>query len=61
MDREGCAECARLRKENERLREALREAADGIESWGAYASDYFKEKWDLAGDIARARRALEEE
>lgn len=37
------------------LESALREAADDIESWGAYAAEYFQTKWNLAGDVARAR------
>ncbi|MGL4651467.1 MAG: hypothetical protein ACRC1H_18825 [Caldilineaceae bacterium] len=52
--------CKRAGCVNERLRAALREAADSIESWGAYASDYFRQKHDLAGDVARARAALGE-
>ena len=32
---------------------ALKDARSDVESWGAYASEYFKEKWDLAGDLAR--------
>jgi ABC-type molybdenum transport system ATPase subunit/photorepair protein PhrA len=36
---------------------ALLEAAGAIESWGAYAGEYFQTKWDLAGDIAAARKA----
>lgn len=39
------------------LESALHEAADDIESWGAYAADYFQQKWNLAGDVARARAA----
>lgn len=39
--------------DSRRLRDALRQAREDLESWGAYASDYFKEKWDLAGDLAR--------
>ena len=35
------------------LREKLSEAAEDIADWGAYASTYFQEKWDLAGDIAK--------
>ena len=42
-----------------RLREALEDAIESIEGWGAYASEYFKDKHDLAGDLARARAALE--
>jgi hypothetical protein len=43
--------------EVERLRAALVEAADDLEMWGAYAGEYFREKWDLAGDVARIRLA----
>ena len=28
------------------------------EEWGSYASDYFIKKWNLAGDVAKARAAL---
>lgn len=35
----------------------IAEAADEIQYWGAYASDYFKEKHDLAGTVARFRSA----
>ena len=46
-----------LREENQRLRKLLLEAANDIEEWGAYAGDYFQEKHDLAGDVAKYRRA----
>jgi ABC-type transporter Mla subunit MlaD len=52
-------EIERLTAGNERLREALNEAADAIQAWGAYASDYMQDKHDLAGDIARTRAAAE--
>lgn len=45
-------------RRDERIREmerALLDAADDMEGWGAYAGDYFKEKWDLAGDVAKYR------
>lgn len=32
---------------------ALHDAADDVEGWGNYASSYFQEKHDLAGNIAR--------
>jgi hypothetical protein len=32
---------------------ALKEAREDVSSWGAYASEYFRDKWDLAGDLAR--------
>jgi hypothetical protein len=44
-----------LRAEVEHLRHVILAAADDIEWWGTYASDYFQEKWDLKGDIARYR------
>jgi hypothetical protein len=49
---------AKWEAENKRLREALENAADDLEHWGAYASDYFKKKWNLQGDIDAARAAL---
>ena len=41
------------RAEVDRLRTALLEAIECVDFWGSYASDYFKEKHDLAGEIAR--------
>lgn len=46
-----------LREENERLRQALLDAADEVQDWGAYADDYFKEKHDLEGCIAAIKAA----
>jgi hypothetical protein len=40
-------------KEVLRLRAALIEARNSVESWAAYASPYFQEKHDLDGDLAR--------
>jgi hypothetical protein len=37
---------------------ALRDAVEMIEFWSGYASDYFKEKHDLDGDIAKVRAAF---
>lgn len=37
------------------LVEALSEATDEIESWGAYAGEYFQEKHDLKGVIKQFR------
>jgi hypothetical protein len=51
-------ENARLRERVRVLEDALREAADDIEEWGSYASDYFIKKWNLQGDIDSARAAL---
>lgn len=41
------AEVDELRAENANLRVALGRAADDIESWGAYASEYFWGRWGL--------------
>jgi hypothetical protein len=41
------------------LEAALGEAIESIESWGAYASEYFREKHDLAGDITKFRDVLQ--
>lgn len=46
-----------FKAENAKLRELLSEAADDIESWGAYATDYFQKKHDLAGCVQRFRDA----
>jgi len=35
------------------LRTGLKQARVDVEHWAAYAGDYFKEKWDLAGNLAR--------
>jgi len=51
----------RAQKAEARVKEleaALREAIDAIEGWAGYASDYFRDKHDLAGDLSRARAAL---
>lgn len=45
------------RTDNERLRGLLGEAADDIEHWGGYASEYFKDKWHLEDDIKKYRDA----
>ena len=37
---------------------ALKDATNAIEHWGAYASDYFQQKWDLQSDINAARAAI---
>lgn len=43
------------------LETALAEAITLIQDWGAYADDYFQEKHDLAGDVARLRAVLTQE
>jgi hypothetical protein len=40
------------------LLEALKDAADAIEHWGAYVPDYFQSKHDLKADIDRARDTI---
>lgn len=52
----GLSEC------NELLSAAIRwlnEAAEEIEDWGNYASDYFKEKHDLDGTIKKFNNRVE--
>ena len=51
------AERDRLKAECEGLRESLTHAADEVESWGSYASDYFQQKHDLAGTVLKVRQA----
>ena len=46
--------------EIEKLRAALRLAIDAVEHWASYASPYFQEKHDLAGDLQEMRAALGE-
>ena len=59
-----CAEIDRARQiademkaEIDRLRALLAEAADTIEDWGGYASSYFQDKYNLAGDVTKFREA----
>lgn len=40
------------------LLEALKGAAYDVESWGAYAGEYFQTKHDLAGNVARIRAVI---
>jgi hypothetical protein len=42
-------------RHDKELLEALKDAADAIEHWGAYVPDYFQSKHDLEADIDRAR------
>lgn len=46
-----------LQAEVAALRALLLEASDEIACWGAYASDYFQEKHDLPGCVAKFRDA----
>lgn len=43
---------------SEELAEALSECIDVAEEGWAYASDYFREKWECEKEIAKARSAL---
>jgi hypothetical protein len=57
--------CAKVeaQKEDEkvkRLSAALWEARGMVESWGAYADEYFQDKWDLKGDLAKLDAAIAE-
>ena len=38
--------------------EALVEARDDVQSWGAYASEYFQKKHDLAGHFHKYEKAI---
>jgi hypothetical protein len=49
-----CPSAARIAQ----LEAALADAIECVGSWAAYASPYFQEKHDLAGDIARLQAAL---
>ncbi len=53
-------EARRLKSENEQLKAKVAEsqqfllaAAECIDGWGAYASEYFQEKHDLKGDVKK--------
>lgn len=47
-----------LRADNERLREALRNAIDEVETWGGSTSPFLQEKHDLEGVLADLRAEL---
>ena len=40
-------------EEIERLRALLKEAALDLHSWGQYADEYYKRKWDLDGNVLK--------
>lgn len=42
----------------EALSALCKEAIESVESWGEYASDYFKKKHNLAGDIEQMQAEL---
>ena len=37
----------------EQLESALSNAADDIQDWGAYASEYFQQRWGLDADVEK--------
>jgi len=55
------AECLSLTQERDALRTGLEDAIECVKSWGAYASPYFRNKWDLDADIKRLQTLLEGE
>lgn len=55
------AELEACRKDAERLRGKLLEASQCIAEWGAYASEYFQEKYHLERDIAEFKDAAMQE
>ncbi len=42
--------CAEQREE---YAELMEEAVVNVSDWGAYASEYFQDKWDLAGYVKK--------
>jgi len=44
------AKCAALEAAHKEL---MGEAAHDVSEWGAYASEYFQEKWDLKGTVKK--------
>lgn len=63
---DGCEICnptLALEHANARIAElegALREAIESVEDWAGYASEYFREKHDLEGEVKKLRAALGE-
>jgi hypothetical protein len=47
------AEITRFRARVAELEGALKDAAASVKEWGAYASQYLQDKWDLPGEVAR--------
>ncbi|MFN7640699.1 MAG: hypothetical protein ACK5PR_03030 [bacterium] len=50
---DAAAEITRLRARVAELEGALKDAAASVKEWGAYASQYLQDKWDLPGEVAR--------
>ena len=47
-----------LQRERDELVALPEEAVQDISDWGAYASEYFQEKWNLNGCIEKYKAAL---
>jgi hypothetical protein len=56
---QSCCDRDQLERQRDELRTALERAREDMESWAAYADEYFREKHDLAGDLAAIDKALE--
>jgi hypothetical protein len=52
------SDVVRLHDERVQLREALKDARECVEGWASYAGDYFRDKHDLEGDLARIDAVL---
>lgn len=52
------AEIERVTKQRDELLEALKEARELVEDWGAYAPAYMQEKHDLEGDMNKLDAAI---
>lgn len=50
---------AALEARNAELLAALVEARDSVADWGIYASEYFQQKHDLVGDLAKIDAVIE--
>lgn len=57
LDQQMGTPCEQIRYQQDidNLRAVTTEAIDEIESWGAYASEYFRDKHDLTGTVADLR------
>lgn len=55
------AEVVAIRARVEELDSALCEAIKDIDSWGAYAPEYFQKKHDLEGTLKRLRAIVRED
>lgn len=42
-----------LKQQRDELLAALKDAREMVNDWGAYASEYMQNKYDLVGDIKR--------